>query len=99
MTGPTRLELRELIARQLPRCRPETWDALAGSARLSNVKRGEKIYALGRAVPITLILIGFGVARRPTATGLLLTSGVASAGALFGWSGRASANASLAMVS
>ena len=98
MSGPARPELRELIARQLPKCRPETWDALAALARVSTIKRGERIYALGKPVPLTMILSGYGVARRTTSTGLLLISGVARAGAPFGWSGLASATSSIEMI-
>jgi CRP-like cAMP-binding protein len=98
MSDFTRSEVRESIARWLPRCRPETWDALAAYARVSTFKRNERIYALGEPVPITMILSGYGVARRTTSTGLLLISGVAQAGAPFGWSGLAQAKSSLDMI-
>jgi len=98
MQGPTRIELREVVARYLPRCRPETLDALAASARILSVKRGAHIYELGKPVPLTMILSGYGVARRTTSTGLLLISGVARAGAPFGWSGLASATSSVEMI-
>jgi CRP-like cAMP-binding protein len=98
MPGPTRPDLREILARQLPRCRPETWATLAASARVSTIKRGDRIYALGEPVPLTMILSGYGVARRTTSTGLLLISGVAQAGAPFGWSGLASATSSIEMI-
>jgi CRP-like cAMP-binding protein len=45
-----------------------------------------------------MILSGYGVARRTTSTGLLLISGVARAGAPFGWSGLAQATSSIEMV-
>jgi CRP-like cAMP-binding protein len=98
MAGPTRSELHEILARQLPRCRPETRDALADSARVATFNRGERIYALGEPVPLTMILSGYGVARRTTSTGLLLISGVARAGAPFGWSGLASETSSIEMI-
>ncbi|SRR5258708_7035331 len=98
MTLPTRLQLREIIAQKLPRCRPSTWDALSGSARLAVVRRGDHVYELGKPVPLTMILSGFGVARRTTSTGLLLISGVARAGAPFGWSGLASSTSSIEMI-
>jgi CRP-like cAMP-binding protein len=98
MSDPTRSEVRERIAHWLPRCRPETWDALAALAHVAIFKRGERIYALGEPVPPTMILSGYGVARRTTSTGLLIISGVAQAGAPFGWSGLAQATSSLDMV-
>ena len=98
MSDSARSEVRESITRWLPRCRPETLDALAGFARVSTFKRNERIYALGEPVPITMILSGYGVARRTTSTGLLLISGVAQAGAPFGWSGLAQAHSSIDMV-
>jgi CRP-like cAMP-binding protein len=98
MSGFERSELHEILARQLPRCRPETWDALATSAHISTFLRGERIYALGKPVPLTMILSGYGVARRTTATGLLLISGVARAGAPFGWSGLAGETSSIEML-
>jgi CRP-like cAMP-binding protein len=98
MTLPTRPQLSEIIAQKLPRCRPSTWDAMAASARLCLVRRGDRIYELGKPVPLTMILSGYGVARRTTSTGLLLISGVARAGAPFGWSGLASATSSIEML-
>jgi CRP-like cAMP-binding protein len=98
MSESTRPELRNIIAQQLPRCRPETWDELTALARISTFKRGERIYALGEPVPLTMILSGYGVARRTTATGLLLISGVARAGAPFGWSGLAGETSSIEMI-
>jgi CRP-like cAMP-binding protein len=45
-----------------------------------------------------MILSGYGVARRTTSTGLLLISGVARAGAPFGWSGLASEGSSIELI-
>ena len=98
MSDSTRSEVREQIAQWLPRCRPETWDALADLAHVSTFRRGERIYRLGETVPVTMILSGYGIARLTTSTGLLIISGVAPAGAPFGWSGLAQATSSVDMI-
>ena len=79
--------LHELLARALPGCRPETIERLIQTARVRSVKPGQKIYRQGDPVPLTLILEGYGAARRTTVNGKELVSGVAPAGVLFGWSG------------
>jgi CRP-like cAMP-binding protein len=88
-------QVRELLVRSLPGCRPETIRALVETARIRTVHTGEKIYQQGEPVPLTLILRGYGAARRTTASGQELVSGVAPAGELFGWSGLASAPSSV----
>ena len=60
------------------------------AVRVRTVKPGEQIYRQGEPVPLTIILDGYGAARRTTTNGRELVSGVAPAGVLFGWSGLAS---------
>ena len=80
-------ELYVLLARSLPACRSETLITLVETAGVRHLHRGETIYAQGEAVPLTLIVHGFGAARRTTASGQEIVSGVAPSGVLFGWSG------------
>ncbi len=82
-----RSTLRTLLLGALPGCRPETIKSLMDLARYQARKPGEPIYRQGEAVPLTLILRGYGVAQRTTADGQVLMSGVAPAGTLFGYSG------------
>lgn len=91
-------ELYERLVHSLPGCGPETIGALVDSARIRAVHPGEKIYMQGEPVPLTLILRGYGAARRTTASGQEIVSGVAPAGELFGWSGVASAQSSVEIV-
>ena len=86
----TRRDLAERLAGLMPNCRPETIATLADAARLRRVLPRELMYAQGEPVPVTLILDGYGIARRTLADGHELFSGVARRGALFGWSGLAS---------
>src|SRR5438552_8487610 len=79
--------LADQMLRSLPDCRPETVEILVKSARLRRLPPGEQIYQQGEPVPLTLILRGFGAFRRTTMTGQEFLSGVAPAGALFGWLG------------
>jgi CRP-like cAMP-binding protein len=62
------------------------------------VPSGQQIYRQGEPVPLTLILEGYAKARRTTAGGKELVSGVAPAGALFGWSGLAAVPSSVGLV-
>jgi CRP-like cAMP-binding protein len=89
--------LRELLGRLLPACRATTLTSLAQSARLHTLQPGDVIYPQGEPVPITIITEGFGVARRMTADGQEIMSGVAPSGVLFGYSGIASTQSSVAM--
>ena len=91
-------ELRYLLVRALPGCRTETIRALIESARLRNVESGDPIYRQGEPVPLTLIINGYGAARRTTEGGQQIVSGVAPSGVLFGYSGLASAPSSIEMV-
>ena len=86
-TLPARTELADRLARLLPGCRPETTSTLAETARIRNLRPGDVMYAQGEVVPITLILEGFGIARRTTADGQELASGVAQSNVVFGYSG------------
>jgi CRP-like cAMP-binding protein len=90
--------LGELVRHSLEGCRPETIDALLAGARVRTVRPGETIYEQGEPVPLTLILRGYGAARRTTSSGQEIVSGVAPAGELFGWSGIASARSSVQLV-
>ena len=65
------------------------------TVRVRTVRPGESIYRQGDPVPLTLILDGYGAARRTTANGKQLVSGIAPAGVLFGWSGLASVPSSI----
>jgi CRP-like cAMP-binding protein len=90
--------LREFLVRALPGCGPQTVGVLTKSARFRSVQAGEHIYRQGEPVPLTLILRGYGAARRTTENGQLLVSGVAPPGVLFGWSGIASVPSSVELV-
>jgi CRP-like cAMP-binding protein len=90
--------VRELLVRSLPGCRPETIERLEQTVRVRSVRPGEQIYRQGEPVPLTLILEGYGAARRTTVNGKELVSGVAPAGVLFGWSGLATVPSSIELV-
>ena len=92
---PARARLREFLDRSLPASRPETVERLMETVRLRTVRPGEFIYRQGDPVPLTLILNGYGAARRTTSGGKQLVSGIAPAGVLFGWSGLASVASSI----
>ena len=76
----------------------ETIRRLMETVRLRTVRSGEHIYRQGEPVPLTIILEGYGAARRTTTNGRELVSGVAPAGVLFGWSGLASVPSSVELV-
>jgi CRP-like cAMP-binding protein len=95
---PSRHPLRELLERSLPGCRPETIARLLDTARVRTVRPGQKIYRQGDPVPLTIILDGYGAARRTLVNGRELVSGIAPAGVLFGWSGLASVPSSVELV-
>jgi CRP-like cAMP-binding protein len=99
-TAPTseRRSLRELLVRALPGCRDETIERLIQTVRVRSVKPGEHIYRQGDPVPLTLILEGYGAARRTTINGKVFVSGIAPAGVLFGWSGLAAVPSSVELV-
>jgi CRP-like cAMP-binding protein len=97
-TKPVRLVLRERLLSALSGARPETIRFLTQTARIRSVQPGDHIYRQGEPVPLTIILRGYGVARRTTMNGQLFMSGVAPAGVLFGWSGIASAPSSVEIV-
>lgn len=90
--------LRNMLIRTLPNCSVATRERLIRDVRIRTVQPGEKIYRQGESVPLTLILSGHGAARRTTASGKELVSGVAPPGVLFGWSGLASVPSSVEMV-
>ena len=90
--------LRDYLERALPSARAETIDRLMDTVRRRDVQPGEHIYRQGDPVPLTLIVDGYGAARRTTSGGKELVSGVAQAGVLFGWSGLASVPSSVELV-
>jgi CRP-like cAMP-binding protein len=90
--------LHEYLVAALPGCRDETIERLIQTARVRTLKPGEYVYHQGEPVPLTLILEGYGAARRTTVDGRVLVSGVAPAGVLFGWSGLASVPSSVELV-
>ena len=90
--------LRNMLIRTLPNCSAATRERLNREARIRTVRPGEKIYRQGEPVPVTLIVRGYGAARRTTLNGKELVSGVAPAGVLFGWSGLASVPSSVELV-
>jgi CRP-like cAMP-binding protein len=65
---------------------------------MRTVLPGQRIYRQGEPVPLTLILEGYGAARRTTEAGKELLSGVARTGVLFGWSGLAAVPSSVEIV-
>jgi CRP-like cAMP-binding protein len=96
-TGERR-SIGQLLVLSLPGCQPETIERLIQTARRRSVKPGEQIYRQGEVVPLTLILEGYGAARRTTIDGKELVSGVAPAGVLFGWSGLTAVPSSVEIV-
>jgi CRP-like cAMP-binding protein len=92
---PTQARLREFLDRSLGATRSETVERLVETVRLRTVRPGDYIYRQGEPVPLTLILVGYGAARRTTSGGKQLVSGIARAGVLFGWSGLASVPSSI----
>jgi CRP/FNR family cyclic AMP-dependent transcriptional regulator len=91
-------QLPDLLIRALPGSRPESIGLLTHTARVRTVHPGEHIYRQGEPVPLTIILRGYGAARRTTVHGQQLVSGVAPAGQLFGFSGIASEPSSVELV-
>lgn len=65
---------------------------------MRHFRPGEQIYRQGEPVPLTIILEGYGAARRTTASGKELVNGVARPGLLFGWSGLGSVPSSVEML-
>lgn len=96
--APERTPLHDLLTQALPDARPETVERLVRTVRTRSVRPGEQIYRQGDPVPITIMLDGYGAARRTTVDGKLLVSGIAQAGVLFGWSGLASVPSSVELV-
>ena len=91
-------ELYRLLAGSLPACRPETLATLVETARIRTLGIGNPLYRQGATVPLTLIVHGYAAARRTTASGQEIVSGVAPAGELFGWSGLAAQPSSVELV-
>jgi CRP-like cAMP-binding protein len=87
-----------MLERLLPGCRGETVGRLVQTVRIRSLLPGEFLYRQGEPVPLTLVLAGYGAARRTTLHGKELVSGVAPAGVMFGWSGVASVPSSVELV-
>jgi CRP-like cAMP-binding protein len=90
--------LVDYLRRSLAGCRPATLDVLVRTVGLRTLRAGEHIYHQEEPVPITIVIEGFGAARRTTSTGKELVSGIAPAGTLFGWSGLTSVPSSVELV-
>jgi CRP-like cAMP-binding protein len=90
-----RRELATRLRDLLPGASADTIDRLADSARIRALRPGDVIYPQGEVVPLTLILDGYGVARRTTTDGHEIMSGVAHAGVVFGYSGIAGEQSSV----
>lgn len=90
--------LRSHLDRLLPTCRPETRAALADAARLRTLHPGDVIYGQGEITPLSLLIEGYGVARRTTADGQEIMSGVAPYGVIFGYSSIASVRSSVEII-
>ena len=97
-TTPQDGPVRSVLIRALPGCQADTISQLVRMVRMRHFKPGEQIYRQGEPVPLTIILDGYGAARRTTASGKELVNGVARAGVLFGWSGLASVPSSVELL-
>ena len=95
---PVHADLRHVLDRSLPSCHPDTVERLVETVRMRTFRAGEHIYPQGEPVPLTVILEGYGAARRTTSSGKEIISGIAPAGVLFGWSGLASIPSSIELV-
>jgi CRP-like cAMP-binding protein len=87
---PGSAALRSLIGEVLPGTRPTTRAFLAETARLRVVLAEETVFVQGEAIPLTLVVRGYGAFRRTTVDGRQLTMGIASPNDLFGFSSIAS---------
>ncbi len=96
--GPDRVVLTEMLSRSLPAARVDTIDRLMETVRIRTLHEGEYLYRQGDPAPLTVIIEGYGAARRTTLSGKELVSGVAPAGVVFGWSGLTSVPSSVEMV-
>jgi CRP-like cAMP-binding protein len=90
--------LRELIVPALPGSRPETIEAMVGSARLRTLDPQEPIYRQGDPVELLLILDGHLAFQRSNVSGQHLITGVATVGDLFGFSALAPVQSSVEAV-
>jgi CRP-like cAMP-binding protein len=90
--------LRGLLLQALPGCSAETIERLFETVRFQRFRQRDLIYRQGYPVPLTLIVRGYGAARRTTRDGKELLNGVAPAGVLFGWSGLAAVPSSVELV-
>jgi CRP-like cAMP-binding protein len=90
--------LRELLIAALPDAKLDTIAELVQRVRIRMVQPRQVIYPQGEAVPLTIILEGYGAARRTTADGKEIVNGVARSGVLFGWSGLASVPSSVELL-
>ena len=96
--GPNRVVLAEILSRSLPAARADTIERLIETVRMRPIRPGEHLYQQGDPAPLTVIIEGYGAARRTTLSGKELVSGVAPAGVVFGWSGLTSVPSSVEIV-
>lgn len=90
--------VRRLLPAHLPNASPDTIAHLARVVRVRPVHSREHIYREGESTPLTFIVSGYGAARRTTASGKQLLSGIAREGTLFGWSGIAGVPSSVELI-
>jgi CRP-like cAMP-binding protein len=97
-SNAARRQLRESLNDALMGTRADTLDSLAETARIWSARPGDVIYHQGEPVPITMIIRGYGMARRTTLEGQQIASGVTRSSYLFGYSGIASSSSSVEIV-
>jgi CRP-like cAMP-binding protein len=90
--------IRSLLERALPGCAADTSQFLADTAHVRTVRTEEKIFRQGEAVPLTLVLRGYGAFRRTTIDGQQIATGVATPGYLLGFTSIASGTSSVDLV-
>lgn len=91
-------EIRGLIERALPGCRPETALFLAETAQYRNFRMQEVLYEQGEPLPLSLVIRGYGAFRRTTVDGQHVAVGIADPGVLFGFSSITAARSSVDFV-
>ena len=95
---PSANDLRGLIERSMPGCRPDTSLLLADLAVVRPIAREEMIFEQGEPVPMTLLIRGYGAFRRTTVDGTRLTVGIANPGEVYGITAIAATVASVELV-
>jgi CRP-like cAMP-binding protein len=77
-------DLQTTIERSLPGIRPASAVALAATGRLRLFRARDVLFRQGAAIPLTLMVRGYGGFRRTTAEGQQLTVGLAEPGQIYG---------------